>query len=121
MTTTTSHPYPHPTLTPIMEKPTVGTLQRLKREVFANARSVHTTFNGGTHGYLGVVMSDADYNTRAGANFTAPVHPGALPVHAPGATSAQITAANRTYDTALALFEQYNKVVEELRSHNRSQ
>ena len=63
MTTTTLHPYPYPTLTPITAKPTVGTLQRLRREIYANARSVHTTFNGGTHGYLGVVMPDDDYNT----------------------------------------------------------
>ena len=92
--------YPHPTLTPIEGKPSFVSLVTLKREVYANARSIYCPA-GGNDGHLGLVMSDADYTARTGAAFVPPVHPGAQPAHAPAATQAQILAADRTYDKAV--------------------
>jgi hypothetical protein len=34
---TDSIPFPHPTLTPILDKPTAVTIKQLKKEVYTNA------------------------------------------------------------------------------------
>jgi hypothetical protein len=57
-------------------------------------------------------MDPAVYLTHAGEAFIPPDHPGNQLVHAANATVAQITAANRTYDAALANFRRYEEVRE---------
>ena len=50
-------------------------------------------------GFLGLVLKNASYITIStnGASYTAPVDPGPSPVHAPGATGAQITETSRLF------------------------
>ena len=106
---------PHPTLTPLIGKPTSATIKLLTREVYANARSVHSTLGGGANGHLAICMPDATYLARAGQAFVIPVHPGPQPVHAQGATGPQITAVNRQYDQDLKAFETHLAVAESIR------
>ena len=47
--------------TRINSEPTYQSLKRLKTELRANASSVDTDLGGGDHGYLGLVLSDAEY------------------------------------------------------------
>jgi hypothetical protein len=115
MTTTTSFPLPHANLTPITGKPTAATIRQLKKELYANARSIHSDRGGGLNGHLGLVMPTAAYVIRAGAAFNEPNHPGAQPVHAAAATNAIITAANRTYDQAIDEFKTYATIKEKLK------
>jgi hypothetical protein len=119
MTTTSSgsthFPFPHAELTPIRGKPTATTVQQLQKEVFANTRAVHSARGGGVNGHLGLDMEPAAYLARAGTPFIPPNHPGEQPDHAPAATAAQITAANRTYDAALAEFRRYEEIREAIR------
>ena len=69
-------PFPHPLLTPIEGKPTAFTVTRLRKELFANARSVPSARGGGLHGHLAILLSEADYFTRVGIAFDVPLHPG---------------------------------------------
>jgi hypothetical protein len=60
-------------------------------------------------------MPTAAYVARAGQNFILPTHPGDNPVHAPQATTAQITETNRQYTAALVEHTRYLTVVEDLK------
>ena len=55
--------FPHEPLTPLdpQHEPTPATTRLLRREVYANARSVPSTLGGGEHGHLGLVMPEEEY------------------------------------------------------------
>ena len=82
--------FPHPILTPILGKPTCSTLKKLKKQIYANARAVHSTRGGGTNGHLSCVMTPAEYLARANIIFNAPAHPGTAPVHLDTTSECQI-------------------------------
>jgi hypothetical protein len=107
---TTTFPLPHEQLTPIPGKPTAAAIRQLKKELYANARSIHSDRGGGLNGHLGLVMPTAAYLLRAGTTFDEPNHPGLQPIHAAAAAVAQITATNRTYDHDLAEFKTYSAI-----------
>jgi hypothetical protein len=115
MTSTSSLPFPHPTLTPIIGKPDAATLKLLRKEVYANTKSVPSTAGGGLNGHLGIAMPAGAYTIRAGQPFVKPAHPGPLPVYAAGDTNALITATNRTYNTTLSDFNTFIKVPQEVK------
>ncbi len=115
MTSTSYLPFPHPTLTPIIGKPDAATLKLLRKEVYANTKSVPSTAGGGLNGHLGIAMPAGAYTIRAGQAFVDPAHPGPLPIHAVGATSALITATNRTYDCTLDDFNTFIRVRQEVK------
>jgi hypothetical protein len=100
--------FPHQTLTTVQGKPTPQALQRLKKELIANAMSVHSTRGGGLHGHLALILSDYDYELISGQPFDHPAHPGPAPAHAPNATYVQIYSTDRAYNRALHEFETYN-------------
>jgi hypothetical protein len=110
-----SFPFPHPQLTQVVGKPTAITIKHLRKEIYANARSVHSERGGGANGFLGIVMETAPYLARAGEAFILPTHPGTQPAHAATATQAQITATNRQYDAKLDDFRRYTQVREAMR------
>jgi hypothetical protein len=60
-------------------------------------------------------MTPADYLTRAGAAFLAPVHPGPAPIQLPNPTAAQITETNRQYTADLAEHSLFRTVEMELK------
>ena len=107
--------FPHPILTPIIGKPTNATLKKLKKQVYANARAVHSTRGGGTNGHLACVMTPTEYLARANIIFEPPTHPGPAPLHADGATGHQITETNRQFSHALSEFRTYNNTAESLK------
>jgi hypothetical protein len=111
-TDATTYPFPHPTLTPVEGKPTAATLLLLRKEMYANARTIHSDLGGGGNGYLGVVIPSAQYTLRTLIPFTAPVHPGHLPVYASGTSGPVITASDRLYDKRAWDYKEYLTVVE---------
>jgi hypothetical protein len=115
MTSTESFPFPHAQLTLIQGKPTAAAIRQLKKELYANARSIHSDHGGGLNGHLGLVMPTAAYVIRASAVFNEPQHPGVQPVHAANATAALITSINRAYDHAMAEFKTCSTVRETLK------
>ena len=48
-------------VTKITGEPNYESLKNLKDELKANAASIPTTLGGGTHGYLGLILSPAAY------------------------------------------------------------
>jgi hypothetical protein len=115
--TTTTFPFPHATLTPIVGKPTEPTVKLLQRELYTNARSVPSTRGGGANGYLGLLMPALAYAERAGAlsPWRNVIHPGRLPIHNLDATSIQITARDRAYDAQLREYAELTKIKIELK------
>ena len=111
----TSSTYPHPLLTPIVIRPTNASIQALQKELFANAKAIHSTRGGGLNGHLALVMNAAAYLARTGIAFNAPDHPGDAPLHAVGATTAQITETNRAFKHDLAEHDKFITVAEELK------
>jgi hypothetical protein len=59
---------------------------------------------------MAMLLSDAEYIARAGIPFLIPLHPGAAPDAAVGATAAQIAEAIRAYNQALADVTLYNRL-----------
>ena len=80
----TSSFFKYKTPTPIHGTPTNKTLKRLKTELRANASSVESELGGGDHGYLGLVLTDAEYAriTPAPSAFLPPAYPAALNIAA---------------------------------------
>jgi hypothetical protein len=114
-TTAAGFSYPHRVLTPIKDTPGYSSLQKLQKELYANAQAMHSNAGSGNHGHLALVMPDADYLALAGEAFIIPQHPGILPIHAQGTTGAQITETNRQYDANLTAYMRYKEVQAALR------
>jgi hypothetical protein len=57
-----------------------------------------------------MLLSDAEYITRAGVPFVVPLHPGEAPAAAAGAAAAQIAEAIRVYNQTLADATLYNRL-----------
>jgi hypothetical protein len=96
--TTTSLTFPHPDLAIIIGKPTYATVRKLQKELYANSQAIPSTLGGGQNGHLALVMTDAEYLIISAETYDKPVHPGTQPAHQGGATSAQMTEANRLHD-----------------------
>ena len=78
-------------VTKITGEPNYESLKNLKDELKANAASIPTTLGGGTHGYLGLILSPAAYATIAATQFIEPIYPGQHP-NVPAGTSAANTS-----------------------------
>ena len=95
-----------PELTRIHGQPTTADLITLKRQVRANASTVHTTLGGGHNGHLGLTCSPQVYNNVPNAApYIRPNAPGALQVPA-GATQFQIQQARDEHAEAPRVFKE---------------
>lgn len=103
---------------PINGEPTNKSLKRLKTELRANASSVDTDLGGGDHGYLGLVLSDAEYAriTPTPAAFVAPNFPGALVID-PNLTAMQAVQVRETHKEDIALYRECKNVEKALLRH----
>ena len=103
---------------PIHGEPSYKSLKRLKTELRANASSVDTDLGGGDHGYLGLVLSDAEYTriTPTPPNFHAPNFPGALVID-PAFTAIQAVQARESHTEDLALYRECKNVEKCLLRH----
>ena len=103
--------FPHPTLTKIIGKPSYETLRQLRKEIYANARTIHSTRGGGANGHLAIIMPDIDYQLRTiGIGFTIPTHPGSAPVHAGFASPVDIDASNKLWERNVSEYNKYYQV-----------
>ena len=85
--------FEHPVLTKIRREPTYETLQHIKNELKANTSSVPTTLGGGNNGYLGMILTPAEYHHIAPDDpFNRPPNPGVL-VPNPAGSDDQIASA----------------------------
>ena len=96
--------FKYKTPTPIPGAPSNKTLKRLKQELRANASSVESDLGGGDHGYLGLVLTDAEYATVSNTPFLAPNYPVEL-VIPPGTDQVQALLLQEAHSTQLSLSE----------------
>jgi hypothetical protein len=101
--------------TKIIGKPNYHSLHELKKAIKANASSVASPLGGGSHGYLGAVLTPVEYTAVSATAFVTPGNPGPMPAIIPGATQAARDDALRAYKESLANFQQFNNVTSALR------
>ena len=88
-------------LTKIIGEPTFNKLHEMFRQFKENTAAVLCTLGGRSNGYLGMIVSAAQYNTVAtGAPFVPPPMPGVLVID-PAYTQYQIAMANTKYKADL--------------------
>ena len=72
--------FKYKTPTPIQGAPTNKTLKRLKQELRENASSVESDLGRGDHGYLGLMLTDAEYATVTATPYVPPTYPATLKI-----------------------------------------
>ena len=94
-------------LTKIVREPTFDDLHDLFRELKANVAAVPCTLTGGANGYLGMLVSAAQYETvTPGTPFVPPPQPGVMIIN-PTYIQYQIMIAKTQYKTALQEHQTY--------------
>ena len=89
--------FEHPVLNKIDWEPTYKTLHHLKNELKTNVISVPTNLGLLNHGYLGMILTSAEYQHIAPDDiFTWPPNTGVL-IPNPARTAAQIASAEDTH------------------------
>ena len=109
--------FPHPELTKVPNNPSFQHIDLLQREAYANVSSVNTSLGGGHHGYLGLLMPDAEYQaiSHGGTAFQAPDFPGPQDAHAEDTTAHAIVEANQQYGKDLKTFRECEDVRDAIR------
>lgn len=93
-------------LTPVIGQPNFESLNKLKNELKSNAQSVPCVLGGGNHGFLGLVLSQAEYQAIVpGANFVPEPHPGNLVIPA-GTSNVQARVLESNYNNQMKLHDQ---------------
>ena len=93
--------FPHTSLTTTKPNspPSCALLFVIAKELNANAISVHSNRCNGKLGHLSLTITTTAYLVKSGnVIFDIPIHPGTHTIHTDGATSFQITEANRKHD-----------------------
>ena len=98
------------TVTKITGEPNYESLKNLKDELKANAASIPTTLGGGTHGYLGLILSPAAYATIAATQFIAPIYPGQHPNVPAGTSAANTSTIVRRHTEDLRQWREFKNV-----------
>ncbi len=110
-----NYTFEYPDLTVVHGEPTYDSLTILLNQLKANARSVRTSIGGGQHGYLGLLLSPAQYAIIApNTPFQYPPHPGPLQIPAyqlPHVTQ-QLTSQ---HSDSVRLFNECHNVAQALR------
>ena len=85
-------------------------MKNLKDELKANAASIPTTLGGGTHGYLGLILSPAAYATIAATQFIEPIYPGQHPQVPAGTSAANTSTIVRHHTEDLHQWREFQNV-----------
>ena len=110
--------FKYPVLFPINGKPTKKLLTQLKIELRANNSSVETYLGGSDHGYLGLILTDAEYG-RINLTldpFVAPNFPTALVISA-SLTAFESVNAKETHKEVTRVYREYKNVEKMLLRH----
>ena len=91
------------TLSKIHGEPTLESLAKLRKQVFANAEAVPNS-KYGTNGYLGLVMTDEQFSKRSTIPFT---RPGAVPEIDTNGTQTQLLQRERQYQRKVAYVKEF--------------
>jgi len=89
--------FPHPTIQPIIGKPSYDTLAVVHLKLNTSAALVHSNRGNGQLGYLALTVKDTVYNTLSPILFITPVNSGQYPVIPPNSTGPQIADIRRQH------------------------
>ena len=107
--------FPFPTIPPIFGTPTYNTISKVNLKLNSNSASVQSNLGCGTLGLLQITVSPAVYNTLSITPFIVPVNPGSVTIIPANSTRAQITKLRYAFDSAAALFNEYDRTDKALR------
>jgi hypothetical protein len=79
--------FPNPILRKIDHQPTFKDIQVTTRLLNANAISIPSMIGGGSHGHLGIIMTQVEYATISESPWVEPYNPNAVPIIPPGTTA----------------------------------
>jgi len=111
-----SKAFQHPEPTRITEEPTFASLRRLEKELKANASSIESDIGGGDHGYLGLVLSDANYALVSATAFTPSTYPGTLNIPVT-ATQVEAVSLREDHYAQIAKYRKCGNVERSLLKH----
>ena len=100
-------------LTKVIGEPNFASLLRLKNELKANSQTVSTQLGGGQHGFLGAVLSPAEYALISNTPFEPPTHPGQLNIPT-GTTQVQSKNLEMLHTQRVKDFDTYTGVTKAL-------
>ena len=101
--------FPTP-ITKITGEPNYESLKHLKDQLKANAASIPTTFGGGNHGYLGLILSPAAYTAVTATQFVEPIYPGQHPNVPAGTSAANTSTLVRRHTEDLCQWREFKTV-----------
>jgi len=108
--------FPHPNVPKIDGEPTYKTIKEIEKILIINASSFQSELGGGAHGYLGLVVKSARYQTITGNAFNAHNNPGALPIFPASSTAPQITSISNTHREELRLWREQEAIKKALKN-----
>ena len=107
--------FPFPTIPPIVGTPTYHTISEVNLKLNSNAASVQSNLGCGILSLLQLTVLPAVYNTLSVTTFVVPINPGSSPDIPANSMGAQITELRYDFDTAAALFNEYDRTDKALR------
>ena len=110
--------FKYPVTSPINGEPTNKSLKQLNTKLRANNSSVETYLGGGDHGYLGLLLTDAEY-TRINPTsdpFVTPNFPAAL-VIIPNLASVEAVNVKESHKEAMRIYRECKNVEKTLLRH----
>ena len=105
--------FQYKTLTKIHGEPTYETLQEIKDQLKTNAASVSSSLGGGQNGYLGLVLSPAEYTNVSPTPFLMPTMPREFQVP-PGTWDREAARLLRIHTEALRVFREAHDIKQAL-------
>jgi hypothetical protein len=87
--------FPHSSLLKVTGEPTFEDLKFIRRLLNTNAMSVASYEGGGSHGHLGIIMTNEEYFAIAVEVFPVPNNPGPSDAVVAGMTAAVTTSIRR--------------------------
>ena len=101
--------FPFPTIPPVVGTATYNTIAEVNLNLNSNSVYVQSNLGCGTLGLLQLTVPPTVYNTLSVTPFVVPVNPGSVPIIPSNSPSAQITELRYAFDTAAALFNEYDR------------
>jgi hypothetical protein len=102
--------FPHSTLPKVTGEPTFEDLKIIRQLLTANAISVSSYKGGRRNGYLGIIMTNAEYFAVATEVFLPPKKSGPAATIVAGMTDVQIADMGRLHTAVTRTYHTYNNV-----------
>ena len=96
-------------------RPDYEVLNNIKTALKQNFATVPSTLGGGTHGYLGAILTPAEYAAATPINtppFVDPAFPGAAALIPPNSTGPQIAAIERQFNKSMRQWSEYKNLTD---------